>query len=155
MDTNMAHALCGMWTHLCRLCGLFEFTSPSVSAQHRASHDGFVQQRQIPSVVFCKPWYRFNHLFVCTLEQQDHAVPERSADGLQPDRVPLADCVRHASQRWPCGAQEESHSENRLWEQVRFGFLYFNHVVHQTDIWITFIWGPWMSEFVIYWYHEA
>ncbi len=40
---------------------LFEFTSPSVSARHRASHDVFVQQRQISSVVFCKPWYPFNH----------------------------------------------------------------------------------------------
>lgn len=64
----------------------------------------------------------FNQLFVYIPEQQDHAVPERSADGLQSDRVPLADCVRHTSQRRTSGAEEESHRENRLWEQVRYSF---------------------------------
>lgn len=49
---------------------LFELNSSSVSAQHRASHDVFVQQRQIPSIVFCKLWYHF--LITCLSAYQSN-----------------------------------------------------------------------------------
>lgn len=137
MDTNMAQALRGKW-------------SPPVSFVVSLSWTGrpFQLNTELPTTClfnkdkshpqcFVSCDIIFNQLFVYTPEQQDHAVPERSADGLQSDRVPLADCVRHASQRRTCGAEEESHCENRLWEQVRYSFPNLT-LFHQTDLLISF-----------------